>query len=106
MKINQINNYPVNQNLQKRCNNPSFKSQYEINGDSISSRQQVFTMGTMMNNFWIYDARNTFFDIKRKNVMGKFKIKVNDLKDKAFERVMENNRIEYKKLGSNYNTYY
>ncbi len=105
MRINQFSNTPQ-MNLQKRCNNPSFKSQYEINGDSISSRQQVFALGTLMNNFWIYDARNTFFDIKRKNVMGKFNIKVNDLKDHAFEQVMQNNRIEYKKLDINSNNSY
>lgn len=100
MKINQISNYQ-NVNLQKRCKAPTFRSQYEINGDSIVSRQQVFTLGTMMNNFWIYDARNTFFDIRQKNVMGKFKINVNDLKDPVFERVMNYARIEYKKLGEN-----
>ncbi len=105
MRINQNGHYTY-RNLPKRCNTPSFKSQYEINGDSIASRQQVFTLGMMMNNFWIYDARNTFFDIKRKNVMGKFKVKVNDLKDQTFERIMQNNRIEFKKLESNYSTYY
>ncbi len=82
----------------KRYNRPSFKSEFEINGDSISSRQQVFTLGMLMNNFWIRNARNTFFDVKRKYVSGKFNIYVNDLKDPIVERILTNNRIEYKKI--------
>lgn len=81
---------------------PAFKSQYEINGTSITSRQQVFTMGMLMSNFWIYDARNTFFDVKRRNVMGNFTIKVNDMRDPIVERILTNNRIEFKKIEKKY----
>ncbi len=102
MKINQITSNYQPKPLSKRCATPSFTSTYEINGDSISSRQQVFTLGTLMNNFWIYDARNTFYDIRLKNVMGKFKVKVNDIKDSAFERIMQNNQIEFKKMKDSY----
>lgn len=89
---------------QKRSQ-PAFKSQYEINGDSISSRQQIFTLGMLMNNFWLLNARNTFFDIRRKYVTGKFRIKVNDLKDQTVERILSNSNIEFKKLGKNYEVY-
>lgn len=84
---------------------PSFKSQYEINGDTISSRQQIFTLGMLMNNFWLQDARNTFYDIRRKYVTGKFRIKVNDLKDQTVERILTNNNIEFKKLGKTIEIY-
>ena len=89
------------------ANKPAFTSQYEIDGNSIISREQVFALGTLMNNFWLYDTRNTFYDIKRKNVMGKFTVKVNNMRDKAFEEAMQRNNIKFtKKEGNSYYGYY
>lgn len=86
---------------------PAFTSQYEVDGNSIISREQIFAFGTLMNNFWLYDTRNTFFDIKRKNVMGKFTVKVNDMRDKAFEEAMKRNNIKFtKKDDRSYYGYY
>lgn len=103
MKINSFNTYTP-QKIEKKqiSKQPSFGSTYEINGDSILTRQQVFTMGMLMNNFWMYNARNTFMDIKLKHVYGKFNIEVNDARDHIVEKILENNRIEYKKLEKPY----
>lgn len=100
MKIDPISNSfkTFQPNAIKKSKNSSFGSEYEINGDSIVTRQQVFTMGMLMNNFWMYDARNTFFDVKLRHVYGKFNIKINDARDFIVERILERNRIEYKKL--------
>lgn len=103
MKINSIsafNTQPktnkINQQPPQKA--PSFGSRYEINGDTILTRQQVFTMGMLMNNFWMHNARNTFMDIKYKHVYGRFTIQVNDARDHIVEKILENNRIEFKKL--------
>lgn len=103
MNINPIKSQYVSSNLQntgqnlKKDSQPAFTSYYEIDGNSVISRDQVFTLGTLMNNFWLQDTRNTFFEIKRKNVMGKFTVRVNDLKDKAFEDIMQRNNIKFTK---------
>lgn len=103
MKINSIGTYhkPQPQNL-KKGKAPAFGSTYEINGDTILTRQQVFTMGMLMNNFWMQDARNTFHDIKLRQVYGKFNIRVNDARDQIVENILDYNRIEYKKLDNPY----
>ncbi len=80
-----------------QCQKPSFTSYYEIDGNSAISREQVFTLGTLMNNFWLQDTRNTFYEVKRKNVSGKFTVHVNDLKDRAFEDIMQRNNIKITK---------
>ncbi len=99
MKIDSINSFNTLQlNRIKKSKNPSFGSEYEINGDTIVTRQQIFTMGMLMNNFWMYDAKNTFLNVKLKHVYGKFNIKVNDARDFIVERILDRNRIEYKKL--------
>lgn len=108
MRINQINTYKTftpntvktskSPNSSSLPKSPSFGGLYEINGDSIITRQQVFTMGMLMNNFWMYDARNTFLDVKLRHVYGKFNINVNDGRDYIVERILERNNIEYKKL--------
>lgn len=99
MKVNSINSFSSPQsNRIKKLKNPSFGSEYEINGDTIVTRQQIFTMGMLMNNFWMYDAKNTFLNVKLKHVYGKFNIKVNDARDFIVERILDRNRIEYKKL--------
>ena len=94
MNINPIKSQYVSSNLPtsgeklKKASQPA---------NSVISREQVFTLGTLMNNFWLQDTRNTFNEIKRKNVMGKFTVKVNDLKDKAFEDIMQRNNIKFNK---------
>lgn len=97
MRINSTNNYST-YTPKTKFKQPSFTSEYEINGNSVASRQQVFTLGMLMSNFWIRDSRNTFYDIRRKNIMGKFNIYVNDMKDSVVERILQNNRIEFKKV--------
>ncbi len=103
MNINPIKSQYVSSNLPtsgeklKKASQPAFTSYYEIDGNSVISREQVFTLGTLMNNFWLQDTRNTFNEIKRKNVMGKFTVRVNDLKDKAFEDIMQRNNIKFNK---------
>ena len=103
MKINSFGtqNIPLSKPRQKGAS-PSFGSTYEINGDTILTRQQVFTMGMLMNNFWMQDARNTFHDIKLRQVYGKFNIRVNDARDQIVENILDYNRIEYKKLDNPY----
>ena len=101
-KFNVNNNYPTQKTSSKK---PAFKSRYEINGDSIYSRQQVFTLGMLMSNFWIWDARNTFYDIRLKDIRGKFDIRVNDSKDFIVEKILTKNRIEFKKI-ENKNHFY
>lgn len=90
---------------QQKAFSPSFKSEYEIDGNTIGSRQQVFTLGMLMSNFWIRDARNTFEDIKRKSVYGKFNIKVNDMRDPVVEHILQNNQILFQKIDPNKRTY-
>jgi len=103
MKINSIGKFQQTQTPKtSKAKSPSFGSTYEINGDTILTRQQVFTMGMLMNNFWMYNARNTFMDVKLKHVYGKFNIEVNDARDHIVEKILDYNRIEYKKLDKQY----
>ena len=103
MRINSITSAQQQQIKQvQKQKSPSFGSTYEINGDTILTRQQVFTMGMLMNNFWMQDARSTFHDIKLRQVYGKFNIRVNDTRDQIVERILDHNRIEYKKLDNPY----
>lgn len=104
MRVNLINNYST-YTPKTKFKQPYFTSEYEINGDSVASRQQVFTLGMLMSNFWIRDSRNTFYDIRRKNIMGKFNIYVNDMKDSVVERILQNNRIDFKKVEKNNNPF-
>lgn len=109
MNINPINNFTPNiHQIQtnsgkqlKKIKPPAFTSQFEIDGTSASSRQQVFTLGMLMSNFWIQDSRNTFMDVKRKGVYGNFTIKVHDTRDSIVERILNNNTIYYKKITTN-----
>ena len=97
MKINSYNtnlSTGMSNSRNVRIQKPSFTSYYEIDGNSAISREQVFTLGTLMNNFWLQDTRNTFYEVKRKNVSGKFTVHVNDLKDRAFEDIMQRNNIK------------
>lgn len=106
MKINAINtckyNSPIKQNDKR---NPSFKSDYEIDTSSIYGRSQILTLGMLMNNFWINNARYTFQQMKYNGVFGPVVLQVKDLRDNIFERIMQNNNIPYKKIENkvNYN---
>ena len=76
---------------------PSFKSVYVVDTGTATSKQQIFTLGAMMNNFWINNANTTFNRIRNTGVYGKVDVSVKDYKDKAFEAVLKNNRISYEK---------
>lgn len=106
MKINAVNNYrfnsPVKQN-EKR--NPSFKSDYEVDMSSAYSRSQVITLGMLMNNFWVNNARYTFQQMRYSGVYGPVTVHVKDLRDSIFEKIMQNNNISYKKVESNVKYY-
>lgn len=77
---------------------PNFKSKYEIDASTAISRNQVFTLGMLMNNFWVRDPRATFNRLKYNSVYGKTVIEVNVNKDKIVERILKKNNIQYKKL--------
>lgn len=84
MKINPIN--PI-----------SFNSTYTVDTGSAQSKTQIFMLGALMNNFWLNNANTTFYRVKNSGVYGKVDFNVKDYKDKAFESVLKNNRIQYEK---------
>ena len=75
----------------------SFNSTYTVDTSSAQSKRQVFTLGALMNNFWVNSPRSTFNEIRNSGVYGEVDIKVKDPKDKAFEAVMKKNNISYRK---------
>lgn len=75
----------------------SFKSTYTVDTGSAQSKTQIFTLGALMNNFWVNSPHATFMKIKNSGVYSTVDISVKDIKDDAFERVMKNNGISYKK---------
>ena len=75
----------------------AFKSTYTVDTGSVTTRDQLFTLGAMMNNFWINSPRATFMNIKNNGVYGFIDIDVKNNKDKLFERVMTNNGILFEK---------
>lgn len=90
MKINSINS-------------PAFKSTYTVDTGSAISKTQIFTLGALMNNFWINNTATTFNRIRSTGVYGKVDINVKDYKDNAFESVMKYNGISYQKKQNNLN---
>ncbi len=84
-------------------NSPSFKSIYTVDTGSATSKQQIFTLGALMNNFWINNVGTTFNRIRSTGVYGKVDINVKDYKDNAFESVMKYNGISYQKKQNNLN---
>lgn len=82
----------------------SFKSTYTVDTGTATSKSQIFTLGALMNNFWINNANLTFNKIRNTGVCSKVDINVKDHKDRAFEAVLKNNRISYEKknYGINY----
>lgn len=77
---------------------PNFKGKYEIDTSTAVSRNQVFTLGMLMSNFWIMDSRNTFNRIRYNSVYGKAVVNVNVTKEKIVEKILKNNNIQFKKL--------
>lgn len=77
---------------------PAFKGKYEIDTSTAVSRNQVFTLGMLMSNFWIMDSRNTFNRIRYNSVYGKAVVNVNVTKEKIVENILKNNNIQFKKL--------
>lgn len=84
-------------------NSQSFKSTYTVDTGSATSKQQIFTLGALMNNFWVNNVATTFNRIKNTGVYGKVDINVKDYKDSAFESVMKYNGISYTKKQNNIN---
>ena len=56
MRLFTISNY---------INSQSFKSTYTVDTGSATSKQQIFTLGALMNNFWVNNAATTFNRIKK-----------------------------------------
>ena len=54
-----------------------------------------------MNNFWLNNASTTFNKIRNTGVYGKVDIYVKDYRDNAFESILKNNSISYKKKNDN-----
>lgn len=77
----------------------SFKSTYSVDTSTAESRTQVFTLGALMNNFWINSPNSTFMKIRNSGLYETVDINVKDYKDDAFERVLKNNEISYTKKG-------
>ena len=92
-------------NINTNYNSPAFKSVYEVDTGSAQSKSQIFTLGALMNNFWVNNAGATFSKIRNTAVYGNIEVNVKDHKDKAFEAVLKNNGIAYKKKQS-YNINY
>lgn len=80
---------------------PSFKSTYTIDTGTAQSKTQIFTLGALMNNFWLNNAGAAFSRIRNTAVYGKIDVNVKDYKDNAFEAVLKNNGISYEKKKSN-----
>lgn len=89
------------QKISQNYNNTAFKGKYEVDASSAIGRNQVFTLGMLMSNFWIRDARLTTTQLRNNSVYGKVTLNVNVNKEKIFESVLKNNNIKFKKLDTN-----
>lgn len=90
-------------NINNNYTSPAFKSTYTVDTGTATSKQQIFTLGALMNNFWINNTLTTFNRIRSTGVYGKVDINVKDYKDKAFESVLKNNGILFEKKPSTIN---
>lgn len=97
MKIQAVNNYTYSPSKSSNKNQPSFKSDYEVDTSTAYSRSQILTLGMLMNNFWLNNARYTFQQVRYSGVFGNVTFHVKDLRDHIFETIMKNNNISYKK---------
>ncbi len=82
-------------------NVPVFKGKYEVDASTAIGRNQVFTLGMLMSNFWIRDARLTCSQLRNNSVYGKVTMNVNVNKEHIFEAILKNNNIKFKKLDTN-----
>ncbi len=82
-------------------NSPHFKGKYEVDASTAISRNQVFTLGMLMSNFWIRDARLTCSQLRNNSIYGKAVLNVNVDKEHIVERILNMNNIKYKKLDTN-----
>ena len=92
-----------NMNMNLNINSPSFKSVYTVDTGSATSKTQIFTLGALMNNFWLNNAGTTFNKIRNTGVYGQVDFNVKDYKDSSFESIMNNNGISYKKKNNTLN---
>ncbi len=90
-------------NMNLNINSPSFKSVYTVDTGSATSKTQIFTLGALMNNFWLNNAGTTFNKIRNTGVYGQVDFNVKDYKDSSFESIMNNNGISYKKKNNTLN---
>lgn len=97
MKIHAVNNYTYTPSKSSNQNKPSFKSDYEVDTSTAYTRSQILTLGMLMNNFWLNNARYTFQQMRYSGVFGPVTFHVKDLRDNIFETIMKNNNISYKK---------
>lgn len=88
MQINRVNSYT-----------PNFNARYQIETSSAESRSQVFTLGMLMSNFWIDNARYTFTRIRNTNVFDTVEITTKDDRNHIIETILKNANIKYKRLG-------
>lgn len=77
---------------------PNFKGRYEVDGSTATSRNQVFTLGMLMSNFWIMQSRVTFNQFRNNSVYGKVIMNVHVNKEKIVENILKNNNIQFRKL--------
>lgn len=82
-------------------NVPNFKGRYEVDGSTATSRNQVFTLGMLMSNFWIMQSRVTFNQFRNNSVYGKVIMNVHVNKEKIVENILKNNNIQFRKLDQN-----
>ena len=82
-------------------NQTNFKGRYEVDASTAVSRNQVFTLGMLMSNFWIRDARLTCNRLRNNSVYGNVILNVNVNKEKIVEQILKTNNIQFKKLDTN-----
>lgn len=82
-------------------NQTNFKGRYEVDASTAVSRNQVFTLGMLMSNFWIRDARLTCSRLRNNSVYGNVILNVNVNKEKIVEQILKTNNIQFKKLDTN-----
>jgi len=76
---------------------PTFKSEYDVDFATAVSRQQIFTLGMMFNNFWMYNPRPTFNQVKY-NTYGQYRLRFKDNQDRIVEGILKENNIGFKKV--------
>lgn len=106
MRIQGVNhNICSKSNSKKLSSKPNFTSDYQVDLSTAYTRPQILTLGMMMNNFWINNARYTFQEMKYNGVYGPVVFHVKDTRDNIFEQVMQNQNISYKKIDNNVKYY-